>query len=158
MIRLKCDCCGFEQDFDDAQQAFDKGWDTLPHISGYVTCHLCPGVCVVLGASHAKAHAYWAEHGRPPEFGPLCFADLDFVELPPPGPLTEVARQSLPADIDRMRSLGYDTETILAGLAERPDFFRPETAPDKIEFMGRFGAVIEELARLAALMRRQRRV
>jgi hypothetical protein len=77
-MNLKCQCCGFEQEFESGQAAFDAGWDAPPHFTGYICCNLCPGVCIVLGLSHAKAHAHWNEHGRPAEFNDLCLPDKDF--------------------------------------------------------------------------------
>lgn len=68
MITLKCQCCGFEQNFDDDEAAFDAGWDAPPHFSQYISCNLCPAICIIMGESHAKAHALWAVEGRPPEF------------------------------------------------------------------------------------------
>jgi hypothetical protein len=67
MLNLKCQCCGFEQQFD-SEAAFEAGWDAPPHFTGYVTCHLCPAVCIVLRAPHGVAHAMWAREGRPAEF------------------------------------------------------------------------------------------
>jgi hypothetical protein len=74
-MRLKCQCCGIEQEFADGEAAFQAGWDAPPHFNGYVACNLCPAVCVVMGASHAKAHAYWEAHGRPQEFDVATCAD-----------------------------------------------------------------------------------
>jgi hypothetical protein len=67
-IRLKCQCCGFEEVFDGAEAAFQKGWDAPPHFSGYVCCDLCPAVCIVLNAPHEKAHALWKRVGRPKQW------------------------------------------------------------------------------------------
>jgi hypothetical protein len=69
-MKLKCQCCGFEQEFTDAEAAFQAGWDAPPHFTGYVSCDLCPGSYVVLGqtAKHASAHARWAKEGRPRQF------------------------------------------------------------------------------------------
>lgn len=67
-MKLKCQCCQIEQEFEDGEAAFRAGWDAPPHFSQYVACNLCPGVCVVLGKSHAKAHELWAKEGRPKEF------------------------------------------------------------------------------------------
>ena len=39
-----------------------------PHFTGYVTCNLCSGVCVVMGLSHDKAHDYRQKYGRSTEF------------------------------------------------------------------------------------------
>jgi hypothetical protein len=64
----RCQCCGFEQDFADGEAAFRAGWDAPPYFTGYVACDLCPAVCIVLGASHAHAHALWEQEGRPAEF------------------------------------------------------------------------------------------
>ena len=67
-MKLKCQCCGIERDFVDGEEAFREGWDALPYFSQHISCDLCPAVCIVFGASHAKAHALWAKHGRPKEF------------------------------------------------------------------------------------------
>ncbi len=67
MIVLKCECCGFEREFESEHSAFQDGWDNPPYFP-YVSCGLCPGVCVAFGASHAKAHALWEKQGRPTEF------------------------------------------------------------------------------------------
>ena len=67
---LTCQCCGFSQEFKDAEEAFKIGWDAPPHFTGYVCCNLCPGSFVVLGLTyrHTKVHEIWKAHGRPKEF------------------------------------------------------------------------------------------
>ena len=66
---LKCECCGFEQDFTDGEAAFQAGWDAPPYFTQYIACNLCPAVCIVLpGQSHEIAHALWAREGRPKEW------------------------------------------------------------------------------------------
>jgi hypothetical protein len=65
-VVLKCQCCGFEEDLD-PEAAFQAGWDCPPHFK-HTACPLCPGVCVVLGRPHTKAHALWEKEGRPAEF------------------------------------------------------------------------------------------
>lgn len=77
MPLLSCFCCNHEEWFDDPEKAFHAGWDAPPHFS-YVACPLCPAVCAVLGEPHIKAHAHWAEHGRPAEFNHLCLPDDQF--------------------------------------------------------------------------------
>ncbi len=69
-MTLTCQCCGFEQDFTDGEQAFNEGWDCPPHFTGYVCCNLCPGSFVVMGLTHLHhgAHERWAREGRPAEF------------------------------------------------------------------------------------------
>lgn len=67
-MKLKCQCCGIEQEFKDGEEAFKEGWDAPPHFTGYVCCKLCPAVCVVIGLPHTKAHALWEKEGRPAEF------------------------------------------------------------------------------------------
>lgn len=69
-MKLKCQCCGFEQEFKDGEEAFRAGWDAPPYFTGYVACNLCPGSWVVFGetAKHAAAHARWEQEGRPAEF------------------------------------------------------------------------------------------
>ena len=66
-MKLKCDCCGFEQEFPSNEAAFAAGWDAPPHFSGYVSCDLCPGSFVVLGCTHlhTDAHEKWKVEGRP---------------------------------------------------------------------------------------------
>ena len=78
MMKLKCQCCGIEAEFVDGEVAFLAGWDAPPHFTGYVCCNLCPAVCIVLNASHAKAHAHWKEHGRPESFGPDCVTNKEW--------------------------------------------------------------------------------
>lgn len=77
-IKLKCQCCGIEREFETAQGAFKAGWDGPGYFSTHVTCELCPAVCIVLGAGHTKAHEHWAKHGRPPTFNQLCLTDKDW--------------------------------------------------------------------------------
>lgn len=67
MAEYVCQCCGFKKTFIAESQAFLDGWDT-PERFGYTACNLCPGVCIVLGHGHEKAHAFWAENGRPDDF------------------------------------------------------------------------------------------
>jgi hypothetical protein len=69
-MTLKCQCCGFEQDFTDSTEAFNSGWDAPPHFTGYVSCNLCPASYVVLRQTgrHAGAHLKWQTDGRPAEF------------------------------------------------------------------------------------------
>lgn len=70
MIKPKCACCGFEQEFEDGEAAFQEGWDALPYFTGYECCNLCPGSYVVLGITHEhrRAHEKWQREGRPKEF------------------------------------------------------------------------------------------
>lgn len=67
-MKLKCQCCGFEREFENPEVAFEAGWDAPPHFTGYIACHLCPAVCIVLNLGHEKAHALWEREGRPEEF------------------------------------------------------------------------------------------
>lgn len=67
-MKLRCQCCGIEQNFKDLEGAFQAGWDAPPHFTGYICCDLCPAVCIVLGQSHKLAHALWETEGRPSEF------------------------------------------------------------------------------------------
>ncbi len=81
-MKLTCDCCGISAEFVDGEAAFQAGWDAPPHFTGYVACDLCPAVCIVLGASHATAHALWAKEGRPAEFSiAKCGVDDDMRRL-----------------------------------------------------------------------------
>jgi hypothetical protein len=67
---LKCQCCGFSQEFENGEAAFKAGWDCPPHFTGYVCCDLCPGSFVVMGCTdnHKPAHEMWAKEGRPKDF------------------------------------------------------------------------------------------
>lgn len=65
---LTCQCCGYEQKFKDGEEAFQEGWDAPPHFTGFICCHLCPAVCVVLGKGHTMAHALWQAEGRPKQW------------------------------------------------------------------------------------------
>ena len=67
-MKLKCQCCQIEAEFKDGEEAFTAGWDAPPHFSQYISCNLCPAICIVLGKSHAKAHELWAKEGRPKEW------------------------------------------------------------------------------------------
>lgn len=81
-MKLTCDCCGFEHVFADAEEAFQAGWDTPPHFSGYIACNLCPASYIVLGQTkkHAVIHAQWKRDGRPAEFSQeTCVAEEDRV-------------------------------------------------------------------------------
>ena len=72
MIKLKCQCCGFEKEFVDGEEAFQEGWDGPPHFTGLQACNLCPGSLIVLGQTHlhVTAHELWKIEGRPTEFDP----------------------------------------------------------------------------------------
>ena len=63
MMKLKCMCCQFEQEFAGAEEAFDAGWDAPPHFTGIVCCDLCPASFVVMGCTHEHAAAPGAEIG-----------------------------------------------------------------------------------------------
>lgn len=81
-MKLKCQCCGIEQEFADSEAAFQAGWDAPPHFSTHIVCNLCPAICIVLGASHAKAHALWEKEGRPEEFSCVkCGDDASFGDV-----------------------------------------------------------------------------
>lgn len=70
-MKLKCECCGFEQEYVDGEAAFQDGWDAPPHFTGFaVTCPLCPSSHLVLGISHEEVHERWKRTGRPAEFEP----------------------------------------------------------------------------------------
>ncbi len=80
MITLKCECCKFERQFTDLEEAYKEGWDAPPHFTGYISCNLCPAVCnpKVLNLPHHKRHAEWVRNGRPKEFDPsTCGIDDD---------------------------------------------------------------------------------
>jgi hypothetical protein len=70
-MKLKCDCCGIEREFTDGDEAFAEGWDAPPHLTGYVTCDLCPASTQFMEggwAHHAPIHEQWERDGRPSEF------------------------------------------------------------------------------------------
>ncbi len=67
-MKLACQCCGFEREFEDGEEAFQAGWDAPPYFTVYVGCDLCPMTCLLGERSHAKAHALWAKEGRPKTF------------------------------------------------------------------------------------------
>lgn len=66
-VHLVCDCCGYAQEFRDADDAFSAGWDGPPDFSGYIACDLCPGSLIVLGQTerHDAVHQRWIVAGRP---------------------------------------------------------------------------------------------
>lgn len=78
-MKLKCQCCGFEVEFEDGEAAFQAGWDAPPHFIDIVACNLCPAVCIVLHKGHTKAHALWEREGRPATFSlDTCASDQEF--------------------------------------------------------------------------------
>ena len=77
-MKLKCQCCEYEEEFGDEEEAFEAGWDCLPYFSTHVCCPLCPAVCIVMGHSHNKAHANWDQHGRPLVFNQQCLIDQNW--------------------------------------------------------------------------------
>lgn len=66
-VFYKCNCCGFVQEFNSKEEAFDQGWDIPPYFTGYITCNFCPAAYVVLGQTwkHKEIHEKWAKEGRP---------------------------------------------------------------------------------------------
>ena len=64
MMTLKCQCCNHEQQFENAEEAFQAGWDAPPHFA-LVCCDLCPASHLVLGISHEEVHERWRREGRP---------------------------------------------------------------------------------------------
>jgi hypothetical protein len=68
-VRLTCKCCGFEQEFENAAEAFNAGWDCPPYFTASpVCCDLCPSVAAMGMVDHSEAHAEWEREGRPKEF------------------------------------------------------------------------------------------
>jgi len=61
---LKCQCCEFEQEFVDAEDAFQAGWDAPPHFT-LVCCDCCPASYLMLGIDHGENHEQWKRDGRP---------------------------------------------------------------------------------------------
>jgi hypothetical protein len=62
---LKCQCCGFEQEFASAEEAFEAGWDAPPYFSDVICCGWCPASYLVLGIDHSEVHERWKKDGRP---------------------------------------------------------------------------------------------
>jgi hypothetical protein len=85
MIIYTCECCGFAKAFEDAQHAYDEGWDIPPWFTVVMTCDLCPSSGVMISRTegkppdhfHKKAHEHWREHGRPKDFDVDCGLDTD---------------------------------------------------------------------------------
>lgn len=46
-MTLKCEACGVEKEFADAEEAFRDGWDAPPHFP-YVGCDKCPGAPIFI--------------------------------------------------------------------------------------------------------------
>jgi len=69
-LTLKCQCCGFEQDFSDAEEAFHAGWDAPPHFN-LTCCDLCPASIYLYEGSkgHEEIHERWKREGRPQSDG-----------------------------------------------------------------------------------------
>jgi hypothetical protein len=67
VITFTCVCCGHSQEFVDAEEAFNEGWDAPPHFTGFIACSLCPASFIVSGqtAKHNEVHARWGREGRP---------------------------------------------------------------------------------------------
>jgi hypothetical protein len=81
---LTCECCGFSQDFQNGEEAFQAGWDAPPHFTQYVCCNLCPGSFVVLGITvkHEPAHEKWKKERRPKEFDIPSPAEREIPDIP----------------------------------------------------------------------------
>jgi len=47
-VKLKCEGCGVEAEFDSAEEAFRAGWDCLPMFTGVVTCPKCPSAPILM--------------------------------------------------------------------------------------------------------------
>ncbi len=98
-MKLTCQCCGFAEEVESPEAAYAAGWDAPPHFS-HTCCPLCPAACVVMGASHAKAHTMWAKEGRPIEFSvETCADDSSFGN---------------PAEISKVHAAMAEIERILA--------------------------------------------
>ncbi len=69
-MTLKCICCGHEQQFKDAEEAFQKSWDAEPHFTVGPLCDLCPASLFILKKGHETAHNLWSIIGRPHSFAP----------------------------------------------------------------------------------------
>lgn len=52
-VRLICGNCGKEEEFDNWDEPFDKGWDTVRDF-GYNACEECPGVSVYFPMMYAQ--------------------------------------------------------------------------------------------------------
>lgn len=74
MVKFQCLCCGYEQEFNSAEEAYKAGWDVAPYFTIQPLCNLCPASSVAVSGlkaaqeRHAKSHARWARDGRPNDF------------------------------------------------------------------------------------------
>jgi hypothetical protein len=76
MVKYKCLCCEYEQEFENAEAAYKAGWDVPPYFTVVQPmCNLCPSAPVVIhggieGARmrHKCSHERWKRDGRPAHF------------------------------------------------------------------------------------------
>jgi peptide subunit release factor 1 (eRF1) len=54
-VKLKCEGCGVEAEFNSGDEAFRAGWDCPPMFTGVVTCPKCPSAPILLCKRRAKA-------------------------------------------------------------------------------------------------------
>ena len=47
-VKLKCEGCGVEAEFNSAEEAFHAGWDCPPRFPWIVTCPKCPSAPILL--------------------------------------------------------------------------------------------------------------
>ena len=47
-VKLKCEGCGVEAEFNSVEEAFREGWDSPPIFPGVVTCPKCPSAPILL--------------------------------------------------------------------------------------------------------------
>ena len=53
-VKLKCEGCGLEAEFNSAEEAFRAGWDCLPMFTGAVTCPKCPSAPILFRKEQGK--------------------------------------------------------------------------------------------------------
>jgi hypothetical protein len=70
---VRMSCCGHAETFENADAAFQAGWDVAPRFTVQRLCNLCPSAPAVLRgldgarARHAEMHV-WQRDGRPKDF------------------------------------------------------------------------------------------
>lgn len=76
-VQMTCQCpgregrpgCGYTEEYDSEQAAFEAGWDGVGVVSSWpVSCPLCPGVASLGMVDHSEAHVKWLSEGRPEGF------------------------------------------------------------------------------------------
>ena len=54
-VKLKCEGCGVEAEFNSAEEAVEVGWDCPPMFTGIVTCPNCPSAPILFRKRQADA-------------------------------------------------------------------------------------------------------